>query len=82
MFSGKSRSPAENKVVARKIKTSAEFSDLSLKFQKFSRRFGTSRIGLIKADKADFPLLGACPEYMDRLQRGEIALTTEKWDLN
>jgi hypothetical protein len=36
MFGRKSRSPAENGVVSRKIKTSAEFWDFWLKIQKFS----------------------------------------------
>jgi hypothetical protein len=36
MFSRKSRSSPENEAVGRKIKTSAEFSDLWLKIQEFS----------------------------------------------
>jgi hypothetical protein len=36
MFSRKSRSLPENEAVGRKIKTSAEFLDFSLKIQKFS----------------------------------------------
>jgi hypothetical protein len=43
MFSRKSRSSAENEIVSRKIKTSAEFLDFWLKIQKFSSRSETSR---------------------------------------
>src|SRR5215469_14502638 len=43
MLSRKSRSSAENEVVGRKTKTSAAFSDLRLKIEKFSCRSETSR---------------------------------------
>jgi hypothetical protein len=62
MLSRKSRSSAENELVSQKIKTSAEFSNLSLKIQKFSCRFETSRtsrkvLGLrrISSDSFEFP---------------------------
>src|SRR5436853_717225 len=62
MLSRKFRSSAENEVVGRKIKTSAEFSDVSLKIQKFSWRSETSRTsrkvpGLrrISSDSFEFP---------------------------
>ena len=62
MLRRKSRSSAENEIVSRKIKTSAEFSALSLKIQKFSWRSETSRtsrkvLGLrrISSDSFEFP---------------------------
>jgi len=62
VFRRKSRSPAENEVVGRKIKTSAGFSVFSLKIQKFSGRSETSRTrkkvpGLrrISSDSFEFP---------------------------
>jgi hypothetical protein len=75
MLRRKSRSSAENEVVSRKIKTSAEFSDLWLKIQKFSCRLETSRTGRkvpglrqISGESFEFPA-----EDSDFQRRGQNA---------
>jgi hypothetical protein len=62
MFSRKSRSSAENEIVSRKIKTSAEVLDFWLKIQKFSWKSETSRTSRkvqrllrISSDSFEFP---------------------------
>jgi hypothetical protein len=62
MFSRKSRSSAENEIVSRKIKTSAEVLDLWLNIQKFSWKSETSRtsrkvprLRRISSDSFEFP---------------------------
>jgi hypothetical protein len=62
MFRRKSRSSAENEIVSRKIKTSAEVLDFSLKIQKFSWKSETSttsrkvrRLLRISSESFEFP---------------------------